>query len=154
MSPKNSKSNNDDQEHSPYPVITMTLKEYFQNIEGTGILSTADSAGSVNAAVYSKPHVLDDRTVAFVMRQRLTHHNLQSNPFAAYLFLENTPGHRGLRLHLKKLKEETDPAVIEPFRMRQLSPEEERKKGPVYLVLFTVVKVLPLTGSGEAKAGS
>jgi hypothetical protein len=131
----------------------MTLAEYFQNISGIGILSTADSAGLVNAAVYSKPHVLDDRTVAFVMRRRLTHHNLQSNPFAAYLFLENAPGHRGLRLHLKKVREDTDPAVIEPFRMRQLSPDEESKRGPIYLVMFTVIKVLPLTGSGDAKVG-
>jgi hypothetical protein len=133
--------------------MTMTLNEYFKNCTGTGILSTADSAGAVNAAVYSKPHVLDERTVAFVMRQRLTHHNLQSNPFAAYLFLENAPGHQGLRFHMKKLREETDAAVIEPYRMRQLSPEEEQKRGPTYLVLFTIIKILPLTGSGEAKAG-
>ncbi len=131
----------------------MPLKEYFQNITGTGILSTADGAGAVNAAVYSKPHVLGERTVAFVMRQRLTHHNLRSNPFAAYLFLENAPGHQGLRLHLKKLREETDFAALAPFRMRQLSPEEEQKRGPVYLVTFLVLKVLPLSGSGEAKAG-
>ena len=128
----------------------MTLKEYFQNSSGTGILSTADGSGAVNAAVYSKPHVLGDGTVAFVMRQRLTHHNLQSNPFAAYLFLEDAPGHQGLRLHLKKMREEADPSVIEPFRMRHLSPEEEQKRGPTYLVLFAVIKVLPLTGSGEA----
>ena len=129
----------------------MTLTEYFQNNDGTGILSTADSAGAVNAAVYSKPHVLGDATVAFLMRQRLTHHNLQSNPFAAYLFLENAPGHQGLRLHLKKVKEETDPSAIEPFLMRDLTPEENRKKGPLYLVTFTIERILPLTGSGEAK---
>jgi hypothetical protein len=132
----------------------MTLAEYFQNISGTGILSTADSAGMVNAAVYSKPHVLDDRTVAFIMRQRLTHHNLQSNPFAAYLFLEDAPGHQGLRLHLQKVSEDTDPEAIAPFRMRQLSPDEESKRGPLYLVMFTVIRILPLTGSGEVKVGS
>jgi len=129
----------------------MTLQEYFQNTDGTGILSTADSAGVVNAAVYSKPHVRGEATVMFLMRQRLTHHNLQSNPFAAYLFLENTPGHQGLRLHLKKVKEETDLSAVEPFLTRHLTPEEERKKGPLYLVTFTVERILPLTGSGEAK---
>lgn len=129
----------------------MTLKEYFQNSSGTGILSTADGAGVVNAAIYSKPHVLDEQTVAFVMRQRLTHHNLQTNPCAAYLFLEDAPGHQGLRLHLRKVKEDADPAIIEPFRMRRLSPEEEQKKGPTYLVTFSVVKVLPLTGSGTSR---
>jgi hypothetical protein len=129
----------------------MTLKEYFQNADGTGVLSTADSAGVVNAAVFSKPHVLDDGTIAFVMRQRLTHHNLESNPFAAYLFLEAAPGYQGLRLHLRKLKEEDDSAVIEPFMTRRLSLEEDRKKGPKYLVTFAVVKIMPLSGSGAAK---
>lgn len=129
----------------------MTLKEYFQNSDGTGVLSTADNSGAVNSAVYSKPHVLDDDTVAFVMRQRLTHHNLESNASAAYLFLENAPGHQGLRLHLRKIREETDPAVIEPFMTRRLSPEEEKTKGPKYLVTFRVEKILPLSGSGVPK---
>ena len=130
---------------------TMTLKEYFQYTAGTGVLSTADSSGAVNAAIYSKPHVLDDKRIAFVMRQRLTHHNLESNPFAAYLFLEDAPGHQGLRLHLKKEKEDIDPAVIEPYMMRRLTPEENQKKGPVYLVTFSVEKVLPLYGNNKVR---
>ena len=129
----------------------MTLKEYFQNNDGTGVLSTADGSGVVNSAVYSKPHVLDENTVAFVMRQRLTHHNLESNACAAYLFLENAPGHQGLRLHLKKIKEDTDSSVIEPYMMRRLSPEEEKARGPKYLVTFRVEKILPLSGSGLPK---
>lgn len=132
----------------------MTLKEYFQNNDGTGVLSTADRAGAVNAAVFSKPHVLDDGTIAFIMRERLTHHNLQSNPLAAYLFLENGPGYRGVRLHLKKVKEVSDPAVIEPLMNRRLTPEEDRRKGPKYFVTFTVEKILPLSGSGKAKAAT
>jgi DNA polymerase-3 subunit alpha len=38
-----------------------------------GVLSTADSSGKVDAAIYSTPHVMDDVTVAFIMRERLTH---------------------------------------------------------------------------------
>jgi hypothetical protein len=129
----------------------MTLKEYFQKSDGTGVLSTADDGGVVNSAVYSKPHVLDDNTVAFVMRQRLTHHNLESNSRAAYLFLENAPGHQGLRLHLRKIREDTEPSVIDPFLTRRLPPEERKAKGPLYLVTFSVEKVLPLSGSGAPK---
>ena len=55
----------------------MNLKDYFEQAQGTGVLATADSEGKVNAAIYSRPHVLDDGTVVFLMRQRLTHHNLQ-----------------------------------------------------------------------------
>jgi hypothetical protein len=71
----------------------MDLKTYFENTSGLGILSTADYSGQVDAAVYSRPHFMDDGTVAFIMRDRLTHNNLQSNPHAAYLFKEDGEGY-------------------------------------------------------------
>lgn len=55
------------------------------------MLSTADSGGELDAAIYSTPHEMDDGTAAYIMRERLTHENLRSNPFAAYLFLEEAP---------------------------------------------------------------
>ena len=58
----------------------MTLKEYFETNKGFGILATADDQGRTNAAVYSRPHFMEDGTVAFIMRDRLTHNNLTSNP--------------------------------------------------------------------------
>jgi hypothetical protein len=130
----------------------MTLKEYFQGIKGTGILSTADSSGKVDAAIYSTPHVFDDGTLAFIMRERLTHLNLRSNPYAVFLFIEHVSGHRGVRLFLKKLKEETtDSTLISKMTRRNLTPEEDKQKGPKFLVYFTVEKILPLIGSGESR---
>jgi len=128
----------------------MTLKEYFNSSSGIGILSTADSAGKVDSAVYSTPHVFDDGTLAFVMRERLTHLNLQSNPYAAFLFIESASGYRGIRLFLRKLKEETDAALIVKMTRRNLTPEEDKQKGPKFLVYFSVEKILPLIGSGES----
>ncbi|MBI5055056.1 MAG: pyridoxamine 5'-phosphate oxidase family protein [Nitrospirae bacterium] len=127
----------------------MDLKKYFESAKGTGVLATSDSEGKVNAAIYSRPHVFDDGTVAFLMRQKLTHHNLQSNSYAAFLFHESAPGYSGLRLHLKKIKEETDSPLIAKMTMGNLTPEEDRAKGPKYLVHFNVEKILPLVGSGE-----
>jgi hypothetical protein len=60
----------------------MSLKEYFETTNGVGVLSTADSDGKVDAAIYARPHFVDDGTMAFIMRDRLTHHNLQSNSHA------------------------------------------------------------------------
>jgi hypothetical protein len=128
----------------------MDLKKYFESAHGTGVLSTADSEGKVNAAIYSRPHVFDDGTVAFLMRQKLTHHNLQSNPYASFLFHESGPGYSGLRLYLKKIKEETDSPLISKMTRGDLTPEEDRAKGPKYLVHFKVEKLLPLIGSGKA----
>jgi hypothetical protein len=84
------------------------------------------------------------------MRERLTHLNLQSNPYATFLFIEDVPGYRGVRLFLKKLKEETDSTLIAKMTRRNLTPEEDKQKGPKYLVYFTIDKILPLIGGGES----
>ena len=129
--------------------MTIKLKQYFETASGTGVLSTADAGGKVDAAIYSTPHVMDDGTVAFIMRERLTHENLTSNPYAAYLFLEDTPGHRGIRLFLKRIREDDNPELIARMSRRHLKPEVDAQKGPKHLVYFTIEKVLPLIGSGE-----
>jgi hypothetical protein len=115
----------------------MTLKEYFHSTNGIGVLSTADSAGKVDAAIYSIPHVFDDGTLAFIMRERLTHLTIQSNPYAAIFLIENVSGYKGVRLFLKKLKEETDSTLIAKMTRRSLTPEEDKQKGPEFLVYFT-----------------
>ena len=127
----------------------MDLKDYFDNTTGIGVLSTADSDGKVDAAIYSRPHVFDDGTIAFVMRERLTHHNLQSNPHALFLFVEEGGGYRGVRLFLEKVGEEKDSPLADELKRRCLSPEEDKAKGPKYLVQFRINKELPLIGSGE-----
>jgi hypothetical protein len=131
--------------------MTMTLKEYFKTAHGTGVLATADAEGRVDAAIYSAPHVFDNGTIAFVMRERLTHSNLQSNPYASFLFMEHGAAYQGVRLFLKKSKEETGAELIARMTWRSLTPEEDRQKGPKFLVYFTVQKTLPLIGSGECR---
>jgi hypothetical protein len=127
----------------------MNLKEYFWSQHGIGILSTADAEGRVDAAVYSQPHVFDDGTVAFVMRDRLTHHNVGQNTYAAHLFIEEGSRLGGVRLFLRKQKEETDHNLIAAKTRRHLSAEEDLAKGPKFLVTFAVEKVLPLIGAGR-----
>ena len=130
--------------------MTMTLKQYFETASGTGVLATADANGKVDAAIYSTPHTMDDGTVAFIMREHLTHENLQSNPFATYLFQEDVPGHKGLRLYLKKTREDDNPELVASMTRRHLSPELDVQKGPKHLVYFVVEKILPLIGNGAA----
>ena len=75
----------------------MSLSGYFENSKGTGVLGTADSDGNVDLAIYARPHVTDENTVAFIMNERLSYENVTSNPKAAYLFLEDAPGYKGKR---------------------------------------------------------
>jgi hypothetical protein len=120
----------------------MSLGEYFENAKGLGVLATADSDGKVDVAVYSRPHVFEDGTVAFIMRDRLTHHNIQSNPQAAYLFIEEGPGYKGKRLFLTKVREEEDTELLHSLRRKNYSSEGESR----FLVFFNVDKELPVVG--------
>ena len=126
----------------------MELKEYFEGTKGTGILATADKDGKVDMAVYGKPHFQEDGSVAFIMADRLTHHNLKNNDSAAYLFMEEDQGYKGKRLFLTKTGEEQDSELLYTLRNRKYASEKEEGK-PRFLVFFKIDKVLPLIGSGN-----
>jgi len=125
----------------------MTLTTYFNEKKGTGILSTANKEGVVSSAIYARPHLMEDGTLAFVMANRRTHENLQSNAHAAYLFIEEGHGYQGKRLQLTKVKEERDAEKIETLRRRFYAPDAEDRMKPLSLVYFKVDKELPLVGA-------
>ena len=125
----------------------MKLGEYFESSKGRGVLATADKGGKVNLAMYARPHFMDDQTVTFIMAERLTHENLKSNPYAAYLFSEEERKYQGKRLYLRKTKEEKNPDLITQIcRKCDYSHYETKNR---YVVYFNIEKVLPLIGSGE-----
>ena len=128
----------------------MSLANYFDNVKGIGILGTADSDGKVDLAIYARPQVIDEETVAFLMEDRLSHRNVAANPHAAYLFLEDTEGYNGLRMHLTKTAEETDRVKIEALRRRSHVSEDFAPRD-AFLVSFKVDKVRPLA-KGQAES--
>ena len=123
----------------------MSLAEYFKSTEGLGVLATSDSDGNVDVAIYARPYVMDENTIAFSMLERTSLANIRSNPRAAYLFIERGEGYRGKRLYLVKAGEETDPQRIEAIKEQRPStrkPTQAKK----HLVYFTVDKIRPLVG--------
>jgi hypothetical protein len=127
----------------------MDMKQYFEEHTGFGVLCTSDSNGRVNAAVYARPHCFEDGTVGFIMPDRLTHSNLQTNDYAMYLFHEDTQadghGYKGKRIYLRKLREDEDQSRISKLRRRTYDDERDGR----YLVIFSVESELPLVGTGE-----
>jgi hypothetical protein len=126
----------------------MTLKAYFDQAKGFGVMSTSDAEGGVDAAVYSRPHIMEDGSMAFIMNDRLSHQYLQSNGHAAYLFKENGPGFKGKRFFLTKIGEEQDSDLLKQLRRRTYS-DKTPYHGPKFLVFFKIEKELPLIGPGE-----
>ena len=123
----------------------MELTEYFKNTEGFGVLATADGDGKVNSAVYARPHVMEDGSLAFIMRDRLTHKNIQSNPHATYLFKEDGPGYKGKRIYLTKIREEENSPLIDSLSRRTYRSDESGKESK-FLVYFKLEKERPLIG--------
>jgi hypothetical protein len=126
----------------------MDLKNYFETTSGTGIFSTSDSHGSVDAAIYSRPHFLEGDTLAFIMRDRLSHRNLESNPHAVYLFIEDGPGKKGTRLYLTKVKEEKNSERITSLKRRN---QQFDSGGDRFLVFFKLDRQRPLVGDDDRK---
>lgn len=127
----------------------MSLDIYFNETKGKGVLATADSSGKVDTAIYSRPHCMADGTLAFIMRDRLSHRYLQSNPHAAYLFMEEGKGFKGKRFFLTKVREEQDSELLFDLRKRTYAGKGPFKDDPMYLVFFNIEKELPLLGPGE-----
>ncbi|MDD4270520.1 MAG: pyridoxamine 5'-phosphate oxidase family protein [Pirellulales bacterium] len=126
----------------------MKLSEYFEQTKGLGVLATADAEGKVNVAIYARPHFLrqgDDSSCALIMSDRASHDNVQANPHAAYLFVEEGEDHAGKRLTLTLVGEETDIEKIQSIRRRSAPPVSE--EGPKYLVHFRIDAVRPLLGA-------
>jgi hypothetical protein len=124
----------------------MKLEKYFDLKRGVGVLSTADDEGKVDAAIYARPHFMEDGTVAFIMRDRLSHHNLQSNPHAAFLFKEDGSGYKGKRLFLTMLREEHNTELLDSLRRRKSADSNGEDR---FLVFFKLEKELPLVGDGS-----
>ena len=129
----------------------MSLANYFDNVKGIGVLGTADPEGKVDLAIYARPHVIDGQTVAFIMRDHLSHDNVVANPHAAYLFIEQAEGYNGLRMHLTKTAEETDPKKIEATRRKNRRSQDPAATN-AFLVHFKVNEVRPLVGSSAVPA--
>ena len=123
----------------------MELRDYFENTEGLGVLATADGGGKVNLAIYARPHVMEDGSLAFIMTDRLTHKNIQSNPHATYLFKENGSGYKGKRIYLTKIREEENSPLINSLSRRSY-PSDTGSKGSKFLVYFKLQRERPLIG--------
>ena len=125
----------------------MNLSDYFENAEGLGILATAASEGKVDLALYTVTPVCDDNTIGFVMRERRSHKNPQSNPNAAYMFRERGQEYTGKRLYLTKMREEKNSSQIESLKKQnpKIYPTE-LDDSDKYLVYFRVDKIRPLIG--------
>ncbi len=129
----------------------MNLQQYFEENSGYGVLATADGEGVVDVAVYARPHFEEgvEDELAFIMNDRLSHANLQSNPHAAYMFIEDKKGYQGKRLILTRVREDSDSQKIQSMARKYLPADCcANNAAKRYLVYFQIKEVRPLVGAG------
>ncbi len=129
--------------------VHMDIKKYFATHEGTGVMATSDRSGNVNMAVYARPHVFDDLTVGFIMRNRLTRKNLLENDHAGYLFRERGESHSGVRMKLRLLSESTDHELLATSRKPGYDKGREADGEARFLATFAIEKCYALIGGRE-----
>lgn len=93
----------------------MNLTELFTH-PGLGVLSTSSADGTVNSAVYARPHVIDETTLVWGMTDKRTYENLTQNRHAAFLFKTNSAGFSGVRLGLELIKTEEQGDLLESIK--------------------------------------
>ncbi len=128
----------------------MSLKEYFEDTKGMGILATSDNKGFIDTAVYGRPHFIDENNCIFLMADKLSHANVQDNSKASYAFIQKEGHYTGKRLYLTKTKEADDSALVEELRSKKHGCQCDKDK-KTFVVYFKVDSVRPLVGdSSEA----
>ena len=126
----------------------MNLENYFNNVKGLGILATSDAEGNVDAAVYAKPYIIDEKIIAFSMMEHQSYSNIKANPKACFLFIEKGDGSKGYRFYLQQKGEETNPDNIKmlkkTYNIIDIPAGEKR-----HLVYFKINQIRPLIGDSE-----
>jgi hypothetical protein len=93
----------------------MKFSELFIN-PGLGVMSTAAADGSVNSAVYARPHVIDETTLVWGMTDKRTYRNICENGHASFLFKTGSPGFSGIRLTLELIRTEEEGELLETIK--------------------------------------
>lgn len=83
----------------------MDLSELFKS-NGFGVMATAGADGSVNTAVYARPHVVNGATLVWGMTDGRTFRNIKENTQASFLFKTALPGYVGVRVALELIRTE------------------------------------------------
>lgn len=122
----------------------MNLNELFQQ-QGLGIMATASKDGSVNTAVYARPHVIDEQTMVWGMTEGRTYRNISENPQASFLFKVSGPCFSGVRLALELVKtEESGPMLAKIKENADITVGPGAGTAVTHAAWFTVSEARPL----------
>ena len=87
------------------------LMELFNKYPRIGTLSTANTEGEVNVAVFGSPRMIDENTIIMGIGQNRSFRNLERNPKAVFIVMEQgetVMDWKGSRVYLEATDMETE----------------------------------------------
>jgi len=124
------------------------MKELFNRVGRFGTLSTADSSGTVNSAIFGSGRLTDETTLVMGLGDNRTLANLRENPKGVFLFFE--PGEtllawKGARLYLELVNIETSGALFDEIVDGiTLAAGKTAARGIKAAVTFRITEVRPV----------
>jgi hypothetical protein len=124
------------------------LMALFNKRPRIGALSTANSDGDVNAAVFGSPQMIDENTIVMGIGKNRSFSYLQENPRAVFILME--PGQspmewKGVRVYLEAVAIETAGEMLEKIRTRIAEVAGERSAKAMHAaVRFRIIGVRSL----------
>jgi hypothetical protein len=124
------------------------LMALFNKYPRIGTLSTANTEGEVNVAVFGSPRMIDENTVVMGIGQNRSLRNLERNPKAVFIIME--PGDtvmdwKGARVYLEAIDMETEGDFYD--KIKQNIAKAAGKQAPDMIhaaIRFKITEVRPI----------
>jgi hypothetical protein len=133
--------------------MTGKLMEYFNKQPRLGVISTSNSEGQVDSAVYGSPQMIDEKTVIVAFARGRTFANLEENPHAVFMIMEPGEGlsdWKGVRVYLKMLEYADSGPRLETYKSQMARIVGEQAAGMIaVLATFEITEVRPLIDFGQ-----
>jgi hypothetical protein len=129
------------------------LAEYFNKQPRIGIISTSSKDGKVDSAVYGSPQMIDENTVIVALAKGRTFANLQENPNATFMIMEQGAGildWKGIRVYLRMREYATSGPQLDTYKSQTAKIVGKQAADMIkVLATFEVTEVRPLIDFGQ-----
>lgn len=133
--------------------MSAELMEYFNKQPRIGVLGTCSKDGIVDVAVMGSLQMIDEKTIIGAFALGRTFANLQENPNAVYMIIQQGSqifDWKGLRVYLKMREFVASGPKLDMYRSQTAKIVGEQAAEMVkVLVTFDLTEVRPLIDSGQ-----
>ena len=124
------------------------LMALFNKYPRIGTLSTANTEGEVNVAVFGSPRMIDENTIVMGIGQNRSFRNLERNPKAVFIVME--PGEtvmdwKGARVYLEATDMETEGDFCDEIKQNIAKAAGKQAADMIHAAIrFKITEVRPI----------